>query len=257
MMTQNFVSVLLSPFWETVDDQWVGWTLLFLAGLMFLSSALSLARYKSWRMYFSSIAFLFLAGILIAPFADSRSPRELQHWLMHPKTLGTLAMLQIIWISVTVFLSVREEIFEPKNRFVFYLKDFVIRLISVFPSPVVLLFFLWIEHNRLISTTELKPQNIGIQVAAAGSILLTIFVLIFFQLRSKFQLVGLHLVIGCLLMILCSLLPCLTQPLSRTNETALSSNFSETIIVLCGMSGLILLGMIPVQKLFLDGNRTS
>lgn len=257
---QESVFILLSPFWENVNEQCVGGTLLLLSGLMICSSALTIARYKSWGMYLSSVALLFLAGMMTVPFADSQSPRQFQHWLMLAPTLATLSVLQILWIGITVFAPIKDELkmeladkkqdaghsiqFSP----ILLLTRWLPKLLSVLPSPVLLLFLFWLEQNILVSTTEIRPSTAGIQVAGGISAVLTMCVLAAILFFSKHQLIGLHLLVGCLLMFTCVLLPCLTQSLTRNTETILLKNTNATICLLCGGLVLIITGIILPRK---------
>ncbi|MDR1959055.1 MAG: hypothetical protein LBQ54_08435 [Planctomycetaceae bacterium] len=253
-MFKDSVSVLVSPFWESVDEQWVGGTLVLLAVLTLFSQAVGIARTKSWRMFFTAIMFSLLAGVMTVPFADSRSPRELQHWLMSPPVLGTLTVLQILWVGITVFLPVREEFAEQRNgvmsKVLSRLRLMTIRLIAAIPSPVSVMFLLWIEQNILMSTAGAKPQIIGLEVAAAICGILTLLTVAAILLFKKYQLLGLHLLTGCLLMTMCVLLPCLTQKLNWESHTVLPGTF-ESVLLSAGAGILVLIGVFfPCKKRF-------
>ncbi len=256
-MTSN-VSVLLSPFWESVDERWIGGSLLILSAMMLCSQALAIARIKSWRMYLTSIMFTMLTAVLVAPLADAHSPRELQRWIMMPQTLGTLAVLQILWIGVTVFLSVQEElkILDPAARFaaktqaVFpVVSKLFIRLITALPSPVFLLFLVWIEQNLLMESSGVRPQIIGFYAGMTTGTVLTILSALMILWFRQHQLIGLHLLVGCILLMMCVLIPCLTQKL-YLEANSLSPNFSEMTFVFGLLLIFVLVGVVVPKNLF-------
>ena len=242
-------SVLLSPFWESVDERWIGGTLLILAALMLCSQALAIARIKSVRMYLITIMFFMLAAVLVAGVADSYSPRELQRWIMMPQTLATLAAVQIFWIGVTVFFSVKEEISETPRRFMFWSKLLFIRLVTALPSPVFLLFLVWIEQNLLMESSGVRPQVAGLYAGIAVSVVLTVLSGLMILWFRQHQLIGLHLLVGCVLLMTCVLLPCLTQKFYRETSVA-SLDFSDIFMMLnlCGL--FILTGIFVPRKRF-------
>ena len=242
-------SVLLSPFWESVDERWIGGTLLVLAALMLCSQALAVARIKSVRMYLVSVTFTVLAAVLVSSSADSLSPRELQHWIMLPQTLGTLAAMQIFWIGVTVFFSVKEEISEKPRRFLFWSKLLFIRLMTALPSPVFLLFLVWIQQNLLMESSGARPQVVGFQVGIAVTGALTVLAGLMILWLKRHQLIGLHLLVGCILLMTCVLLPCLTQKLTMEASTP-SLNYPGIFAVssLCGL--FVLIGIFIPRKFF-------
>ncbi|MDR1491739.1 MAG: hypothetical protein LBT05_03325 [Planctomycetaceae bacterium] len=241
-MPNESVSVLLSPFWESVDEQWVGGTLVVLSGLMFFSQTLSIARIKSWRMYLGSLMFLILAGLTTVPIADASSPRELQRWLMTPQTLGTLTVFQILWVCIAVFLSVKEEVYGKKKGALYWLRIFLIRFISILPSPIFLLFLIWIEQNLLMNSINVKPQTIGIIVAGVCCVLLTLCTVIMILTLTEYQRLGLHLLLGCLLVTACILLPCLTEKLNWDSNANIAQNRNEILILYSSGIILILIG---------------
>ncbi|MDR1384256.1 MAG: hypothetical protein LBJ67_10525 [Planctomycetaceae bacterium] len=249
-MPNDSVSVLLSPFWESVDEQWVGGTLVVLSGLMFFSQALSIARIKSWRMYLGSLTFLILAGLTTVPLADVSSPRELQRWLMLPQTLGTLTVFQILWVCITVFFSVKEEIYGKKKGVRYWCRIFSIRFISILPSPIFLLFLIWIEQNLLMNTTSVKPQTIGLLVAGVCCVLLTFLVVLMMLTLTEYQRLGLHLLLGCLLVTACILLPCLTEKLNWDSSANITQNRNEIFM-------LSLLGIVVILIGFFYQKRMS
>ena len=254
---QNLVSFLSSPYWESVNDLWIGGTLLLLSVLVVCSQALTLARYRSRRMYLVSVAFLLFAGILMVPFADSRSPREFQYWLMQPQTLGTLSVLQILWTCITVFASVQVELDEKKKGMGYLLRNISTRFFSVLPAPAMLLSFLWIEQNLLIATAEIRPKAVGIQTAGMTMIVMTLLFIAAVHFLSKYRLIGLHVLVGCLLCMTCVLLPCLPQGVPQSSVTAALQSSGETLLFACGGVLLILLGAIWPRKSFMKFHRRS
>lgn len=248
MFSEN-VSVLVSPFWESVDQQWIGGMLVVLSLMMLCSQGLTIARVKSWRMYLASVTFLMLAGLMTASFADSRSPRELQHWIMASSTLTTLAVLQILWVAMTVFFSVKEEIAERKRGLVYWLKQSVIRLVSVLPSPVLLLFLVWMEQNLLMSSTDVRPQVIGLQTAGVLCGILTAFSVLPFLFLKSHQKIGLHLLLGCFLMLITVLVPCLTTKLYWDSPAALPDSGNVVPLVIVAVL-LVLVGIFWPKQFF-------
>ena len=249
-MVQSSVSLLLSPFWENSSEQWVGGMLLLLSVLVIGSQALTLARRQSRRMYLASIVFLLLAGILVAPFADSRSPREFQQWLMQSQTLEMLSIVQILWTAVAVFGSIKIEIDEKKKGIGHHLRFFSIGLVSILPAPVLLLFFLWVEQNILMSASRIKPETAGIQIAGIVVIVLTLLFIVAVRFLSKYQLLGLHLLVGCILCLTCILLPSLSQGLIRSGINSTMPITNETVLLFCGMFIIVCIGLFwPKNRL--------
>ena len=243
------LSLLLSPFWENLSEQWIGGTLLLLSVLVIGSQAITLARWKIRSMYLASIVFLLLAGILVAPFADSRSPREFQQWLMQSQTLEMLSVVQILWIIVAVFGSIKIEIDEKKKGMWHHLSFFSIGLVSILPAPVLLLFFLWVEQNILMSTSGIRPETAGIQTAGIVVGVLTLLFIAAVRFLSRYQLLGLHLLVGCILCLICILLPSLSQGMIRNSANSTMQITSETVFLFCGMFFIVCIG------LFWTGNR--
>ena len=242
-------SVLLSPFWESVDERWIGGTLLVLAALMLGSQALAVARIKSVRMYLTSITLIVLSAVLVSSFADSHSPRELQYWIMLPQTLGTLAAVQILWIGITVFFSVSEEISEKPRRLLFWSKLLFIRLVTALPSPVFLLFLVWMEQNLLMESSGVRPQVIGLYVGSTVGGILTILAGLMILWFRQHLLIGLHLLVGCVLLTTCAMLPCLTQKLSVPTANATYDPPSVyMILVLSTLFGVVLYGFFGHHK---------
>ena len=248
MMTEN-VSVLISPFWESIDEQWVGGTLVVLSLLMLCSQGLAIARVKSWRMYLVSLTFLMLAGLMTASFADSRSPRELHIWIMLPSTLSTLAVMQLLWIGITVFASVKEEISEQRHGFWYWFRQMGIRLVCVLPSPVLLLFLVWMEQNLLMNSTDVRPQVIGLQVAGVLCGMVTLFSILSLLLMKPHQRIGLHLLLGCFLMLITVLLPCLTSKLYWDSSSQLPDTGTVLPLMLAALL-IVLIGVFWPQKSF-------
>lgn len=249
-MSNESVSILISPFWESVDEQWIGGTLVILSMLMLCSQALIIARMKSWRMYLTSLTFLMLAGFMTASFADSRSPRELQYWIMLPSTLTTLAVLQILWIGITIFLSVKEDISEQKHGVVYRIKQLIIHIICVLPSPVLLLFLVWIVQNILMESTDVRPQMLGLQVAGVLCCVLTVLSLLPLLFLKSHQKIGLHLLLGCFLTLTSVLVPCLTQKLYWESATSLP-DAGEFLPLFLAALLLILIGVFWPKQFFL------
>ena len=247
-------SVLLSPFWESVDERWIGGTLLVLSAMMLCSQAIAIARYRSRRMYLVSIMFTMLAAVLVAPLADSHSPRELQRWIMMPQTLTTLATLQILWIGITVFLSVKESVKAEAaecshriwDRIVHWCQLLFIRFVMALPAPVFLLFLVWIEQNLLMESNDVRPQIVGLRVGAIICGLLTLWVLLLVFWFKRHQLIGLHLLIGCFLLMTSVLIPCLTQKMNWQATWISTDPWGMTPIA--GMFILLILAGIFVPK---------
>lgn len=249
-MPTDSVSVLVSPFWESVDEQWIGGTLVVLSLLTICSQGLAVARAKSWRMYLASLTFLMLAGLMTASFADSRSPRELQYWIMLPSTLMTLAVLQLLWVGVTVFLSVKEEIAEQKHGVWYWLRQAGIRVVGVLPSPVMLLFLVWMEQNLLMSSTDVRPQVIGLQVSGTLCGLLTVLSILPLLLLKSHQRIGLHLLLGCSLALISMLVPCLTNQLYWESQAVLPDVAKVVPLILAALS-LVLIGIFLPKQFFM------
>lgn len=242
-MTQNPVSLLSSPFWENINEQWIGGTLLLLALLVVCSQALALARWQSRRMYLVALALLLLAGILLAPFADSRSPREFQRWLLLPQTLGTLSALQILWTAITVFAGVQIELEEKKRGIFHFMKNATVRFLAVAPSPILLLLLFWVEQNILIAETGIKPEIAAIQTAGGVMIVLTVLFIAAVHWLSRYRRIGLQLLVGCVLCMTCALLPCLSQGLSRAEGSFVTQNTGQTVLLLGGMAVVVGVGL--------------
>lgn len=249
-MTESLIHLLLSPFWENIHSQWTGGMLLFLSVLMICSQALILARRQSRRMYLASIAFLLLAGILVAPFADSWSPREFQHWLMQSQTLGMLSAVQILWTVITVFGSIKTDVEEKKNRGIGdHFRVSAIGLVSILPAPVLLLFLVGVEQNILMAATGIRPETAGIQAAGVVVIVLTLLFIAAMRFLSKYRLIGFQLLVGCILCMTCALLPALSQGLSQGMGSAVQ-NSGATIFVFCGMVAIACIGLFWPRKCF-------
>ncbi len=249
--------VLLSPFWENVDERWIGGTLLVLAAMMLCSQAVAIARYRSRRMYLAAVVLAVLAAVLVAPLADSHSPRELQRWIMMPQTLTTLATLQILWIGITVFFSVKKSVdveaaeysFRIWDRGVHWCQLLFVRSVTALPSPVFLLFLVWIEQNLLMESNDLRPQIVGLRVGAVICGVLTLLVLLLIFWFKRHQLIGLHLLVGCFLLMTSALIPCLTQRMNW--QATLTSTDPWNLVPVAGLFVLPILAGIFVPKTFL------
>ncbi|MDR3109607.1 MAG: hypothetical protein LBU65_07970 [Planctomycetaceae bacterium] len=208
-------SIVISPFWQSFDEQWVGATLVALTAMIVLSTTISLLRSRSAALYLMTTGLIVLSALLLAPKADSSSPKMFQLWLMSPSTLTSLSILQILMTTFTVFGSIRQEFCsdQRKGRLLHEIRSWLIAAMTVLPSPVLLVFIFWIEQNMMITTRQTAPSMIGIQVAAAmvGALLMLSFVL---SWLGKYQLIALHFFVGLALICSGALLPCLTIKLS-------------------------------------------
>jgi len=251
-------SVLLSPFWESVDERWIGAALLVLSAMMLCSQGVAIARYKSRRMYLASITFMMLAAVLVAPLADAYSPRELQHWIMMPQTLETLAASQILWIGVTIFFSIKEELTKKSmrqaGRIMFYVKLLFIRSVTALPSPIFLLFLVWVEQNLLMTSTVLRPQIVGLRVGGVICGFLTVWTLLLIFWLKPHHLIGLHLLIGCFLLTTSMLLPCLTQKMNW-QATTTAVELWMVLPVVCLFVLFTLIGIFVPKKLLIKRAR--
>jgi hypothetical protein len=208
-------SIVISPFWQSFDEQWIGATLVALTAMIVLATTISLVRSRSVNMYLITMGLIVLSALLLAPKADSQSPKMFQLWLMSPTTLTSLSILQILMTTFTVFGSIRQEFCseQRKGRLLHEIRSWLIAVITVIPSPVLLVFIFWIEQNMMITTRQTTPIIIGMQVAAAmvGVLLMLSFILSWF---GKYQLISLHFFVGLALICSGALLPCLTIKLS-------------------------------------------
>ena len=206
-----YTEILLSPFWESVDQRWIGASLLVLAILTLISQCMSIALVKSWRLFMASIIFAMLTAVLVSGYADSFSSRELQHFIVLPQTLTTLAVLNIVWTAVTVFGGVKMELDQNRRNLVSWCQVGLIRLITVIPSPIFILFIAWLENDLLLQSHDAKPQTVGLYVGGmivVAQIAILLPLLLCFKRNLR---IGLHLLTGCVLLVTGSLLPCLAQ----------------------------------------------
>ena len=220
-MNYSATSLVISPFWQSVDEQWIGATLMALAAMILLSTTISLLRARSINMFLITVGLYVLSAMLLAPLADSQSPKMFQLWLMSPTTLTTLSMLQIIITVITVFGSIRQEAHrERAGRRLHEIRSWLIALVTVIPSPILLVFFFWIEQNMMIATRQGSPTMIGLQVAGVTVALVAMLMFILSWLH-KYRLIALQMLLGLFLVTAAALLPSLTTKLSfQPAETA-------------------------------------
>ena len=248
-MDSSAASLVISPFWQSVDERWIGAAIVALAALVVVSTAMSLLRARSLSMFLLTMAFWTVSAVLIAPIADSRSPKLFQLWLMSPETLTNLSLYQILITILTVFASIRQEAHSYRTGFLHHLRSWVIAIVVVLPSPVLLVFILWIEQNIMLTTQQTTPVTIGLQVGLGLVALLGMIAFILIWLR-KYQLISLHLFLGCLLIAAAFLLPCLTQKLSISGEaTTYEPPSIYTIPVVIVLLGIVAYGAFKRPKL--------
>jgi hypothetical protein len=243
-------SIVISPFWQSFDEQWVGATLVVLSVMIFLSTTISLVRTKSINMYLMTAGFLVLPTLLLAPKADSLSPKMFQLWLMSPSTLTSLSILQILMTIFTVFGSIRQEFCnERKGQILHEIRSWLIVVITVLPSPMLLVFIFWIEQNMMMTTRQTAPMMIGVQVAAVLIAVLAMLTFIMFWF-NKYQLIAIHFFVGLALVCSGALLPCLTIKLSFHSNTAslYVPNIPGLIIVFLSMAAIIVFGMYRAKR---------
>ncbi len=235
-------SIVVSPFWQSVDEQWIGATLVAISVMILVSTALFVVRSRSFSMFLIVAGFVFLAAMLLAPVADSRSPKMFQLWLMSPATLSGLSLVQILLSSFTVFGSIRQESCpERAGKLLHEIRGWLIAILAVLPSPVLIVFIFWIEQNMMISTRQTMPTMIGLQVAAVTTVVLAMLVFVFSQL-DRFRLISFHFFIGLFLVLTGALLPCLTVKLSFASATDASlymPNSFGVVLLLLAMVGVV------------------
>jgi hypothetical protein len=208
------ISIVISPFWQSFDEQWIGATLVALTVMILLSVAVSLVRVRSVNMTLITTGLIVLAALLLAPKADSQSPKMFQIWLMDPATLTSLSILQILITTISVFGSLRQEFcIERQGKILHEIRSWLIAVVTVLPSPILLVFIFWIEQNMMITTRQTVPIMIGVQVAVTLVIVLAIFSFLLAWF-GKYQLIAIHFFIGLALVCSGALLPCLTIKLS-------------------------------------------
>lgn len=207
-------SLVASPFWQSVDEQWIGAVLIALTVMILLSLCISLVRARSLNMYLIALGLLVLSAGLLAPKADSQSPRVFQLWLLSPEILGRLSIFQILLTTVSVFGSIRQEWCRERAGKLFHeLRSRFIAAVTVLPSPILLVFIFWVEQNMMMATREVAPVLIGIKVGVVLAVLIGMvsFLLSWF---NRYQLISLHFLTGFFLVASGALLPCLTIKLS-------------------------------------------
>ncbi|MDR2643458.1 MAG: hypothetical protein LBC74_11765 [Planctomycetaceae bacterium] len=235
---------IVSPFWQSMDEQWVGSMLVALTVMILVSSAISLVRSRSVNMFILTISLIMIASVLFAPKADSQSPKMFQLWLMSPNVLNGLSIIQIIMTTITVFGSIRQEFCESrKGKLLHEIRSWFIAAVNVLPSPILLVFIFWVEQNIMISTRQTAPINIGFQVGIVVTIILLMiaFIVSWF---NKYQLIAIHFFIGFFLVCSGALLPCMTTKLSMNAFTSnpYIPNLSILLVTLAAMVIIFLIG---------------
>ncbi|MDR2117171.1 MAG: hypothetical protein LBP87_12405 [Planctomycetaceae bacterium] len=224
---------MISPFWQSFDEQWIGATLVVLTAVILFSTAVSLVRVRSVNMSLITVGLIVLAALLLAPKADSQSPKMFQIWLMNPSTLTGLSILQILMTTITVFGSLRQEFCsERQGQILHEIRSWFIAVVGVLPSPILLVFIFWIEQNMMITTRQTIPMMIGIYVAVVLVAVLGMlaFILAWF---GKYQLITIHFFAGFALICSGALLPCLTIKLSFHSTSG--SQYMPEIFPLIGV----------------------
>lgn len=236
-------SIVISPFWQGVDQQWIGATLIVLAVMSLLSTSLFLVRSRSVSVYLVAMGLVVLSALLLAPKADSLSPKMFQLWLMSPETLTSLSILQILMTALAVFGSIRQESCpERKGRFLHELRSWLIAAVAVLPQPILLVFIFWVEQNMMIETRQEAPVMIGAQVAVAvvATIGMLSFILSWF---GRYFRVALHCLIGFFMVTSGALLPCLTIKLSfQANGARLAPDFLSVSVVFIALLVMFIVG---------------
>jgi hypothetical protein len=240
---------IVSPFWQSMDEQWVGSMLVALTVMILVSSAISLVRSRSINMFLLTIGFIMIASVLFAPKADSQSPKIFQLWLMSPAVLNGLSIIQIIMTTITVFGSIRQEFCESrKGKILHEIRSWIIAIVNVLPSPILLVFIFWVEQNIMISTRQSTPINIGFQV---GFIVTTILLMLSFIIAwlKKYQLIALHFFVGFFLVCSGALLPCMTTKLSinAIADNPYSPQLPILIATLTIMFAIFLTGLVQTK----------
>ncbi|MDR1964424.1 MAG: hypothetical protein LBQ50_11640, partial [Planctomycetaceae bacterium] len=232
------------------DEQWVGATLVALTVLILLSTTISLVRARSVNRTLITVGLIVLAALLLAPKADSQSPKMFQIWLMDPATLTSLSILQILLTTMTVFGSIRQEFCaERQGKMLHEIRSWIIAVMAVLPSPVLLVFIFWIEQNMMIATRQTTPIMIGVQVAV---VLVAVLAMLAFILAwfGKYQLITIHFFIGFALVCSGALLPCLTIKLSfhSTSASQYMPDILGLTIVLILMAATVACGFYRAKK---------
>ena len=248
-------SIVISPFWQSVDEQWIGATLVVVSFACLISTAVFTARYRHAGFFLIASGFVFLAALILAPMADARSPRLFQLWLMSPQTLTGLSLVQILLTILSVFGSVRQEVNRRYSaRFLYKLRGWAVAGLAVLPSPVLLVCMFWVEQNMMISTREEMPVVIGLKVAVCATAIIALSAFVVSWL-DRYRLLSLHVFTGLFLLLSGALLPCLTVKLSMEAE---SSTYTPNGFVLGGilvvMAVVMLFGVFR-QRFFRTGKR--
>ncbi|MDR2346010.1 MAG: hypothetical protein LBE18_08080 [Planctomycetaceae bacterium] len=240
---------IVSPFWQSMDEQWIGSMLVALTAMILVSSAISLVRMRSVNMFLLTISFILILSILLAPKADSQSPKMFQLWLMSPAVLNGLSIIQIIMTVITVFGSIRQEFCESrKGKLLHEIRSWIIAIVNVLPSPILLVFIFWVEQNIMISTRQTAPINIGLQVGIIVTVILLMIAFIISRFR-KYQLIALHFFVGFFLVCSGALLPCMTTKLSLNAiaDNSYSPDILPITAIVIVMITIFLTGFIRAQ----------
>jgi hypothetical protein len=197
-----------------------------------------------------TIGLIVLSALLLAPKADSQSPKMFQIWLMNPATLTSLSILQILMTTITVFGSLRQEFCsERQGKFLHEIRSWFIAIVTVLPSPILLVFIFWIEQNMMIATRQTVPIMIGVQVAVTLTAVLAMFTFLL-SWFGKYQLIAIHFFIGFALVCSGALLPCLTIKLSfhSASVSQYTPDIWSLIIVLILMAAIFAYGFYRSKK---------
>jgi hypothetical protein len=243
-------SIVISPFWQSFDEQWIGATLVALTAMILISTAISLVRARSVNMTLITVGLIVLSALLLAPKADSQSPKMFQIWLMDPATLTGLSIFQILMTTITVFGSLRQEFCsERRGKMLHEIRSWFIAIVTVLPSPILLVFIFWIEQNMMITTRQTVPIMIGVQVAVALAAVLAMFAFLL-SWFGKYQLIAIHFFVGFALVCSGALLPCLTIKLSfhSASVSQYTPDILSLIIVLLLMAVTFAYGFYRSQK---------
>lgn len=238
-------SIVLSPFWQSLDEQWIGATLLAVSLAQLLSLALFAARSRSIPFFLLASGLIFLAATLLAPKADSIAPRMFRLWLLAPATLGTLSLTQILLTVPAVFGSVRLEAVALRRPgeplpWKYKLWGGLVAALALLPSPMLLVFLFRLEQDLMISTREEMPVMIGLKVAATITVSTGLVALIL-SCFSRFRLMAWHVFVGIFLLLSGALLPCLTIRLSFESPAGPAPYLPNTLTVVA-----VFLGMFAV-----------
>ncbi|MDR1926021.1 MAG: hypothetical protein LBQ66_16760 [Planctomycetaceae bacterium] len=242
---------IVSPFWQSVDEQSVGAMLVALTVMILVSGAVSLVRARSVNMFLLTLGLIILSAVLLAPKADSQSPKVFQVWLMSPSVLSGLSIIQIIMTTIVVFGSIRQEFcVARRGTFLHELRSWFISFVTVLPSPILLVFIFWVEQNIMISTRQNAPAHIGLQV---GVTIAAVLLMLSFMVTwlGKYRLLAAHFFVGLILVCSGALLPCITTKLSinQITDNQYSPHPAIIIAILIAMSAVFVIGFRRGKKL--------